>query len=176
MRYMIGVIAAFAIVMWAVTPAHAISLSLDIPYSNEIKGTAPGSKAMSAGSVSGYIVGISTPWWVGVAHEDYNAAYNADFGSGTKTDAKILYTMNDIYLELPVPVISAAVGYGVGTAKLDVPGATSSDTSQYFARLGLRVAMLFDVHLGYHKGTVKGDSGGSDTEFTTMTLGVGASF
>ena len=179
MRHILSVIAALAIVMWAVTPAHAISLSLDIPYSNEIKGTGAGSKAISVDSVGGYILGVSTPWFVGVAHEDYSGTVTFDNSDGTKTNVKLATAMNDIYVELPVPVISAAIGYGVGSSTFSAGGGSQDyDATQYFARLGLRLAMIWDVHVGYHKGNAKFEKSGKKDEFdfTTMTLGVGVGF
>ncbi|MBI3991720.1 MAG: hypothetical protein HY342_00490 [Candidatus Lambdaproteobacteria bacterium] len=177
MRHLLGVIAAFAIVLWAVTPAHAISLSLDIPYSNTITSTGPGGETYNGESVGGYIVGISTPWWVGVSHEDYQSTISIDVGAPTKFELDVSTVMNNVYLELPVPVISAAIGYGVGTLTISASG-DSDDyaATQYFARLGLRLAMMWDVHVGYHTGTATGSGTNDDLEFTTMTLGVGASF
>ncbi|MBI3991719.1 MAG: hypothetical protein HY342_00485 [Candidatus Lambdaproteobacteria bacterium] len=180
MRHLLGVIAACAIVLWAATPAHAWSISADVPYASSVtfKGTNSGDLNFAASSLGGNIVSIGTPWWVGVTLENY-ATHLRDVPAdmGQKIDLELTTTMNSVFLDLPTPLISVVLGYGQGTIeekRLDAKW----NAKQYFARLGLNISASFEVHAGLNRGlaTYDQEGGTPDFEFETMTAGLKFNF
>ncbi len=176
MKHLLGVFALSATLLWAATPAHAISISVDVPYANKtIIHSSGGDSTFNASSTGGYILGIGTPWWVGIAHEEYRSTLpNVPAGgNGLVVDLKMDTTINDVFLDLPTPLISVVVGYGVGSIE-ETNIQAKWNASQYFLRLGLNLGR-FDLHVGLHKGTGIGvqtnNSQPPDLDFETMTAG-----
>ena len=181
MRHLLGVIAACAIVLWAVTPAHAWSVSADAPYSTAItfKGMGGGSdQTYKASTLGGNIVSIGTPWWVGLAHEESAAGLRDVPTDQDKTsNLELTTTMSSVFVDLPTPLISVVLGYGQG--KVEEKNLKASwQAKQMFLRLGLNISAAFELHAGLNRGSATYDSRdkGPDLEFETMTAGLKLTF
>jgi len=172
-----------------IAKADTLSVTADIPLQLQLKLD----KTDVGNSVSGYKVGVSLPFLVGFGVEGYKAALDKkDFGAKGDLNLQLV----DIFLNLPVPVVNIALGAGVGTAsfdpnKYDLGGGdslklSSGTVTQYFASVGIPIAVLFDVHLGYHVLSGKFDTktttagvttkDSSDLKATLITLGAKAGF
>jgi len=133
-----------------------------------------------ASSVAGYKLGLSLPFLIGFGYE----SYGGKFGSNKAVPASFKYdvTMFDIFLNLPIPFVNIALGGGLGTGKIsDVPGVDFKDASltQWFASVGIPIATVFDVHVGYHSfsGKNKADTAGvPDIKVDGNMVSIGAKF
>ncbi|MBI3992764.1 MAG: hypothetical protein HY342_05795 [Candidatus Lambdaproteobacteria bacterium] len=123
--------------------ADFFAISADLPVSYTADDTA-------ADSVTGYKIGLSLPFFVGVAMENYTGTFN---GSGSEPDVKVTNNLYDVFFNLPLPILNIGLGLGTGTASIDT-GSTSywkdATLTQYFLTVGLPILVLFDVHVGYH--------------------------
>jgi hypothetical protein len=168
-----------------VARADVFSITADVPLQLSLKLD----KTTVGNSVAGYKVGVSLPFLVGFGYEAYNAALDKkDFGAKADLDFRIF----DVFLNLPVPVVNIALGLGAGTAtfnpdKFDLGGGVTFKTdsaavTQYFVSLGIPIATLFDVHLGYHvlngkfdtKTTVGGVTAKDSSDLKASMISLGA--
>ena len=176
-KVLIGLVAGAALI-FAASPAHAISVSADIPlqfnYTKDIE--------QKADSVSGAKVLVSLPILIGFGLETYTAEF--DDGTGKFSSS---YQFLDVFYELPIPVINISVGLGLGQsgATYEVPGAPPSDydnglATQYWLSLGYPLIPLIDLHLGYHVVDVKvgipGGSGDVNVGGNMLSLGMRIGF
>jgi hypothetical protein len=104
----------------------------------------------SGSSVSGYVVALSSPWWLGLDYESYGANFplNAVIGSFSYD-----VTMMDVFLDFTLPYARLAIGAGQGTGKLsNVRGASFQDANltQAFVSAGWEVFGHIDIHAAYH--------------------------
>ena len=106
MRNLLGIIAAFAIILSAATPAQAISLAVDVPVANETTILfSEGTKTFSASSISGYSVTVGELiWYFGVGHSEYEFTLPDVETGGGVMDLEVTQKMNNIVLDLPTPV------------------------------------------------------------------------
>ncbi len=169
--------------VWAVTPARAdtFSVSLDVPVSYTYKDS-----TLHDAKASGAIVGLSLPFLVGFGFEAYTV--KAQAGAAPATDFENKVQMLDVFLNLPVPVVNIRLGAGVGTASLSVPSQPTQQfdkgtLTQGYLDVGIPIAVVFDVHLGYHaiSGKVKdktlpGPNPDVDVGAKMWTLGVKVGF
>jgi hypothetical protein len=172
-----------------VARADLLSVTADIPLQLQLKLDTTNVN----NSVAGYKVGVSLPFLVGFGFESYKAALDKkDFGAKGDLNFQIV----DIFLNLPIPFVNIAIGAGAGSAtfdpsKFDFGGGTSlkldaAPLTQYFVSLGLPIAVVFDVHLGYHvlsgKFDTKATNGGvtvkdsSNLSATMISLGAKVGF
>lgn len=190
-----GILGLAAILM--ASNAFALSLSVDVPvqfnftskYLDSQKGSKP--KDSASNDVSGFILGASAGW-LGLGYERYDVDMKAKtvaLANPVTIDFTLSYQFYDIFLDLPFPVIHPVIGYGKGTVNVNVATIAGTpttvepgDVSQVFARVGIPLGPLFDVHLGYHKITAQdakvsgGGNPNSGDKFKasgdTYTLGV----
>ncbi len=147
---------ALAVAVLLAQPAHADTFSVfaDLPvdFSLHLDNGAGTTETASASGLSGYKVGITLPIFIGLAYESYGGKFNSPNIVGQSFNYDV--TMYDLFLNLPLPVINIAVGAGAGTGKFSngPVGVTVKDAnlSQWFASLGVNVAPLVDIHVGYH--------------------------
>lgn len=179
------------LLMQGAARADVFSITADVPVQLSLK--LDGDSVDN--SVSGFKVGVSLPFLVGFGYESYKAALDKkDLGLGTKGDLN--FQLIDIFFNLPVPVVNIALGVGAGTAtfdpdKFDLGGGDSvtlnaANVTQYFVSLGIPIAVLFDVHVGYHvlsgsfdiKTTSSGGTSkdSSDLKATMISLGAKVGF
>jgi hypothetical protein len=145
-RKIFCLMAGVSLVFFA-SAAHAdvFSVAADVPlqYSFDDGG--------SADDVSGFKLAVSLPFLVGIGVEQYTATVESP-GLSTDVDFSIV----DVFVNLPVPIINLGLGIGLGSASVEQTPATAgqtfedADIFQYFVTLGYPIAVLFDVHLGYH--------------------------
>jgi hypothetical protein len=147
--------------------ADTLSVSADLPVSSSItvkqaanaaSGNPASTTTFDSKSISGYTLGLSFPFLIGLGYENYSSSLSKGVPAGTlKFDYDV--TMYDIFLNLPLPVINIAIGAGMGTGKIaneKLNGVSQTSTSkdadltQWFASLGIPVAKLVDLHVGYH--------------------------
>jgi hypothetical protein len=169
-------------------PARADTFSVfaDLPvdFSLHLDNGAGTTENASASGLSGYKVGITLPIFVGLAYESYGGKFNSPNIVGQSFNYDV--TMVDLFLNLPLPVLNIAVGLGQGTGKFSNGPANVSvkdaNLSQWFASLGINVAPLVDVHLGYHSFSGKNEvttppgSPGLKVDGTMTSLGVKIGF
>ncbi|HEX7926514.1 MAG TPA: hypothetical protein VF678_02915 [bacterium] len=155
--------------------AFALSFSVDVPYQftldNKIMDTQKSItlKNQDSTKAKGFILGASAGW-LGVGYEKYDVDGKATT-LGFPFDFTLTYQFYDVFLDLPFPVIHPVIGYGKGTVFLATDGLPSGlgahiepgDASQTFARVGIPIGPLFDLHLGYHVVTV------ADAKFKNST-------
>lgn len=170
--------AAFAVLLLAGmgSSAYAVYVSLDVPYYVDVKGKEAGDTTTTVDSPSGYILGVGNLiGWFGVGYESYQGKVNVT-GAGDVVSAETLkYTFTDLLIDLPIPLVHLGLGYGVGQVKLDAFDA-KWDASQYFARLGIPIGAIFDIHVGYHVISAKGTGTVEGDKFDSHTSTVGVRF
>jgi hypothetical protein len=148
-------LALLAAALWAL-PARAdtISVFADLPldFSLTVDGGQGKSDTSSASNLSGYKVGFTLPIFVGLAYESYGGQFNSANVVGQSFNYDV--TMVDVFFNLPLPKVNIALGVGAGTGKFSKgpAGVTVNDAilTQTFASLGINVAPLVDLHVGYH--------------------------
>jgi len=154
--------------------AQAVYFSADVPVANT---TEVGSDSDDLDSLSGYKLGVGNlVWWLGLGYESYTGKWKP---SGSTSSIDFDYTFTDLLLDLPIPVVNITLGYGVGDIEAKFAGTklASWDATQQFINVGIPIAAIFDVHLGYH--IIKGssnDTGTDDLDATTTTVGVRVGF
>lgn len=137
-------------------PARADTLSVfaDLPVAMSLKldDGQGNTDTKDASGLSGYKVGVTLPFFVGLAYESYGSKFSGNkvVGQSFRYDV----TMYDLFLNLPLPVVNIAAGGGIGKGKFSdgPPGVTVDDANltQWFASLGYNIVPLVDVHFGYH--------------------------
>lgn len=166
--------------------ADTLSVFADLPVAMDLKldNQKGQTDSMSASGLSGYVVGLTLPIFVGLAYESYGSKFNSSnvIGGSFRYDV----TMYDLFLNLPLPVVNIAAGLGTGTGSVSSPpaGVSVKDATltQWFASLGIPVLPLVDVHLAYHSfsGTnaISTPAGQPDlkTNGTMWSLGVKVGF
>jgi hypothetical protein len=187
-KIMVAAVAAFAVLVLAGmgSSAYALSVSVDIPVSGSTKfkdQATIGSKTLSG--LSGYRVGVDFGL-LGVGYEAYEGKVDLTDCCGAP-DFKEKTTFTDVQINLPIPMINIAVGYGFGQIK-DTCADTGNgacadkwDATQYYVTVGIPIRM-FDVHVSYHSisgkatGSAKYDpatgSGAGDLENKVILAGV----
>lgn len=178
-KALIGLIAGLTFV-FAAPGAHAalFFVGADVPLQFDL------SDGGSAEEISGLKATVTLPFFVGFGIEQYTATFNTAAVSG---DVEV--SMFDLFFNLPIPLVIIGLGAGVGKAVVDDTRANSgltfedADLTQVFVTLGLPIAALFDIHVGYH--VLKGSSevrlnGEKFTEVTLdgtmISLGIGFGF
>lgn len=159
MNKILVAIAAGAAALFAASTASAVMLSLDIPVAYEFE------DGGSADEVTGFKAGVALPlspaFLVGVAYESYELTEEA----GTD-DAIINFEIFDVFIELPFSLVNIGLGYGQGTADLELQTIDeSTDVTNAFITLGLPVG-VWDLHVGWH--SVSADE--IDTAFGPIDL------
>lgn len=157
---------------FAASPSHALfSISADVPLSFTIDGDA-------ADSVSGFLVGVSLPFFVGFGFENYEATFK---GAAGGTDVVLSNKIFDVFVDLPVPFVNIGIGLGAGTVAIDTGSVDIWDDAsltQFFVTVGIPIVILFDVHVGYHvlSGTAsaKSGTGAADLEIDAVMISLGA--
>jgi len=169
-RYASVAVAIFALLTSAAGKAHAIYIEADLPVSLSFSNS---DTAKDYDSVSGALLTVGDLFLgFGVGYEMYTARWKAT-GGGSAPEARLDYL--DILWAAPVPVVNLSVGAGVGneTPQGDLSKAYSSSMmSQIFFRVGIPIAKVFDVHIGYHQfsGKMPGKTVGSGT-FPDVKMG-----
>src|SRR5262249_50901559 len=135
----------------------------------------------SSSGVSGYSLGVSLPFFVGLGMDSYTASFPAKGGAG-----KFDYTVNmyNLFVNLPIPVVNIALGVGAGTGHVGGSSAGSykdADLTQFMASFGFNILPLVDLHLGFRGFTGTNKPKGTNTSKTdvdgkTYTLGVKVGF
>lgn len=157
MKQLIVGLAAFAVLGWMAPPAQAdfFAVGYDLPVSVTVDGEA-------GEDISGYKLTLATPIAVGLAFESYAATF-----AGDNSSTRIEFSFYELFWDLPVPLINVQIGGGVGTARPEITEPKGFDKvyddaamTQYYVSLGLPIAVLFDVHVGYHvfAGTAESDN------------------
>jgi hypothetical protein len=182
MKSRFAVLAAFLGLMAfsSLARADVFSVSLDLPLMFDPKFSQSGTSAHPAATVSGYKVGVSLPFLVGLGMENYTAKLaKKEFGSPSDIDYKV--TMYDLFVNLPIPIVNIALGVGAGTAAFGTDiGFKDANLMQYWASLGIPFGML-DVHVGLHSISGTHSSkvpgiGDAKVEATMTSLGVKIGF
>ncbi len=161
--------AGFGVTLLAVgllaLPARAdtISVFADLPVAMSLKldDGQGNTDSKDATGLSGYKLGVTLPFFVGLAYESYGSKFASNKVIPTSFNYDV--TMYDLFFNLPLPIVNIAAGAGLGTGRLsNVTGASFKDAAlaQWFASLGYNIVPLVDVHFGYHSfsGTNKGDT------------------
>jgi len=165
-RGSIALAAVFILAFASAAQADTFSVFADVPVAGEMKSTPAVGKAIGTEtSPSGFKVGLTLPFYVGLAYESYSQGIDPTTIGGA-TGYSFNTTMTDVFLNLPLPVVNIAVGMGAGTSTIKGPqavvGISDAALTQTFVSLGLPFAAVFDVHLGYHmisgKQPVKGSA------------------
>ncbi len=174
MKQLLVGLAAFAALGWMATPAHAdfFAVGYDLPVSVTVDGEA-------GKEISGYKLTLATPIAVGLAFESYAATFDGDDAS-----TRIGFYFYELFWDLPVPLINIQIGGGLGTVRPEITEPKGFDKvyddatmTQYYVSVGLPIAVLFDVHVGYHTfaGTAKSDNAlVDDLEINGNMVSVGA--
>jgi len=151
-RTTFAILAALAVLIApAAARADVFSVTADLPvaYSFDDGG--------SADSVSGFKAGVSLPFLIGFGLENYTVTDKDDSGS----EASVDFTFLDLFVNLPVPFVNIVLGVGAGAVTGDLkdsPAKLENTTAtQYFVSLGIPIAAVFDVHVGYHWVQAKAD-------------------
>ena len=151
--------------------ADVFSVTADIPLLYSPSGD------LDSSGVSGFLVGLSTPFLVGLGYESYDV--EAD------NNASLSVNIVDVFVNLPVPLVNISLGYGIGAGDLSSgSGGAEYDTAvmnQFFARVGYPILVLFDVHVGYHYvlGTAEAKTSGVDDvvlDGSMLTIGAKVGF
>ncbi|MDT8446953.1 MAG: hypothetical protein RRB13_08695 [bacterium] len=169
------------LVLGLAAPASADMMGVyaDIPLSHSLNGTqSDGSTIESDGAPSGYMLGLTLPFFMGLGYEAYNTGIKDDLISDIQLETK----MYNLFLDIPFPMLNLVVGVGAGKHNITCTGCEGAfnegNASQTFVNLGWPVVLgLFDVHLGYHmvKGKIAYSADTSqeiDTQGTVTSLGV----
>jgi hypothetical protein len=166
-RYVVALGLGLAIAFTVALPARAdtISVFADLPVAMNLQiDDGQGNKASAdASGLSGLVVGVTLPFFVGLAYENYGSKFNIP----KVINQSFRYDVNmyDIFLNLPLPIVNIAAGLGAGSGKLsDGPAnVTFKDATltQYFVSLGVNVLPLLDIHVGYHAFSGSNDVSGS---------------
>ncbi len=158
----------------AASAAHAqfFSISADLPVQYKFD------QGGSADDVSGFTAAVNLPFLVGFGYEDYSATLN--------NVRKVTFTIFDVFIDLPTPLINIGLGLGFGSAEVkdgSGSGETFDDATvfQYFVTIGLPFAAVFDVHIGYHalQGTADNKNAANpdiDIDGNMLSLGVRIGF
>ena len=118
-----------------------------------------------ATSVSGFKAGMSlfvVP--VGIGYESYQVNFksNKKTEAGSYLEPKMKYSIADVFINLPIPVVNLVLGVGAGsvntedytiTESADVKSTikTKNGTiTQFYASLGYEFIPLVDIHIGAH--------------------------
>lgn len=173
-RNLIAAMIASALIC-AASAAHAqfFSISADLPVQYKFD------QGGSADDVSGFTAAVNLPFLVGFGYEDYSATLNNGAGAGISRE--VTFTIFDVFIDLPTPLINIGLGLGFGSAEIkDGAGSTETfdDASvfQYFVTIGLPFAEVFDVHIGYHalQGTADNkNAAGQDIDIDGNMLSLG---
>jgi hypothetical protein len=130
----------------------------------------------SSGDVLGMKLMVIAPFHVGVGYEDYSTVPNiAVSGFPGTGSVRLGIRMVDVMVDIPGRIFSLGLGYGVGTASVDInlPAAVPQtvaplrrvNAQQGFAVIGVALRPRLDLHLAYHSVSVDpvrvSDSGGN---------------
>ena len=155
--------------------------------------------------VDGFIVGLNSPWHVGLAYENYTIHPSLKCDEGcTVVDLNVNFEIFDLVFDFPLDAFNLGFGYGEGDVhtKLEFreirEGSKGADSikvnpaheTQYFVTLGVPFSR-FDLHVTYHVLTVEepeilntnrdssgnGNNSGNDRlKLSGQMLSVGARF
>lgn len=144
--------------------AHAIGIYADIPFYYEFSDCTTDCSYTPSGLKSGVIL----PGNTGLGIEVYTISVTG----GTE----ISFNMLDLSYLLPIPAVNLTLGIGAGTVTLDTgPTADTGFTWQYWASLGMTIAAVLDIHLGYHFIDASVDlTGGGSADLSGSMISVGA--
>lgn len=172
------------IVFTGVQPAQALYFEADLV--NDISFS--DSDVDNPDDVSGYLLTAGGLFLgLGVGYDNYTATFDESGGS----DSVIDFSFASLVWSAPIPFINISAGYGIGSASPQDDLSTyfeDGDMSQLFVRLGYPIALLFDVHIGYHQiegslpgktvtvGDVSATLDDVDLSGTMTTLGVRVGF
>lgn len=155
MKQLIVALAAVAALGWLATPAQAdfFAVGYDLPVSVTVDGE-------TGKDISGYKLTLATPIAVGLAWESYEASFEGD-----NTELRIDFNIYEVFWDLPVPLVNIQIGGGLGTAQSELTEPSGFDDlyddaslTQFYVSVGLPIAVLFDVHVGYHSFSGKAES------------------
>lgn len=157
----------------AAKPASAeilFSISADIPAVYSFSDS-----KLSDESASGLLTKIRLPLGIGFGMESYTV--KGKYASTTSFEYDV--TMIDIFYGLPVPAVSVNVGIGFGAAKFELVGSglnfDDPFVRQFFVSVGLPLAVIFDVHVGYYITRAKASASGiSDISLDSNMFTIGA--
>lgn len=158
-RIFLAAMLAVAATLFA-SNAFAISFSVDVPeqftfknaHVNAQKDAKP--KDSTTNDVNGFML-TATKGWFGVGYERYEVNAKGTSSGGGPFDLHTQYQFYDVLIDLPMPIVNLALGYGAGTANVNlnsggtVPVIGQMDATQTFVRLGLPIGKVLDVHIGY---------------------------
>lgn len=120
-----------------------VMVGVEIPLAYQFKEADDGSRLNADGRPSGFMFLAQLPLVpLGAGLESYEITLDEDGEHALKL------VMADAFFILPVPVVNIAVGAGYGTVELTGDNASTYDKtycSQYFLRLGVPVAPLFEI-------------------------------
>jgi hypothetical protein len=160
--------------------AEVFSVTADVPLVYNLKD----SSGVDVKAPSGFLLGLNTPFLLGLGYEQYKVPIEIQSVPVSKADLN--FTFYDLLLNVPFPVINLGLGYGIGTGEVKIKDATTdpykkANMSQYFVTVGIPFALLFDVHVGYHvlsgkaKENIAG-AGEADLESSLYTVGLRVGF
>jgi hypothetical protein len=180
-KFTFAATAALAVLLLAGmgSSVYAINFSVDVPVAGDatIKGSGGGSStSFSYSGLSGYRVGAGIGW-LGLGYEAYEGKTDLS-KTIVPADFKLKSTFTDVEIQFPIPFMNLALGYGVGGIKGDCSLGCKIewDATQYYLTVGLPIAKVWDVHVGYHaiSASGKADSSGSkpgDIDSTVYFVG-----
>ncbi|OGG93048.1 MAG: hypothetical protein A2527_14015 [Candidatus Lambdaproteobacteria bacterium RIFOXYD2_FULL_50_16] len=130
------------------------------------------------GMPSGYMLSAKLPILVGFGVENYSVPMQADF------DLSVDVNFYDLFYTLPIPFINLTFGYGFGSLEYKCTYQNICDSfdkanaSQAIGQIGIPIALLFDLHVGYRKinATLKENQTGTSTDWAATATSVGISF
>lgn len=157
-------------------PAHAdmMGVSLDVPVSHSFT-----DKDLSSdGAPSGFMVGVTLPFFMGLGYEDYKTPIES---TGSSID--LTTKMYNVFLDLPFPMLNLVVGAGVGKTNLDCDICSDffeeGNASEIYGSLGFPIVFgVFDVHVGYRQvsAKVKDSTTGEDYDASGNVTSLGVKF
>lgn len=172
-------ILAFVMMVLAALPAAAqdlFSISLDAPIDYTFD-----NGQLSDADPSGFKASVALPFFIGFGLEDYEVTGTLGPFPGSPFTYDVSFV--DIFLNIPSPAVNFVIGGGVGKGTFDtVPASgafSEADLTQVFVSVGIPIALVFDIHVGYHA-----ISGGSDVlggtplslDANMVTVGVNLGF
>jgi len=148
-----------------------------------------GSSTKHLKNAEGILLSVGTPFHIGFGLESYKGGLEPN----PSHQIELNVWMTNVYVDIPVPLVTFHVGAGWGNLSFDperVASGTDSSTLEkinlweWFARLGIPLPFNLDLLVGYHeangKFVIRHNSGNApdrqDSTVTITTVGLGYTF
>ncbi|MCP4754185.1 MAG: hypothetical protein GY866_25140 [Proteobacteria bacterium] len=124
-------------------------ISIEIPRSYVFKTAGDDERLEAEGNPIGLLFYLQSPFFgVGAGLENYEIKLDEPGNN------KISITMADVYCNLPIPFVKIGLGLGAGYSEFLGDNSkyfNKSTNFQYFARLGIPIGDVIQLHLSYHQ-------------------------